>query len=151
MICQPSVIFCRWEKTFWLFFLILESSHFSHLAMKCTGFFLVYSYLSQRTSYYLAQFTAVWCRFSPIQHVQLSSPGNSRTQLGRMLTVDSRQVFILVPINHVFIIYMILSMTLDTTFRIMVTCCFLMYILACAEVLTTGFSRKSNSFECPCF
>ncbi|KAL0855123.1 hypothetical protein Bca101_060275 [Brassica carinata] len=32
-------------------------------------------------------------RFSLIQHVQLSSPGNSRTQLGRMLTVDSRQVF----------------------------------------------------------
>nr|VDC93381.1 unnamed protein product [Brassica oleracea] len=32
-------------------------------------------------------------RFSPIQHVQLSSPGNSTTQLGRMLTVDSRQVF----------------------------------------------------------
>ncbi|KAL0900334.1 hypothetical protein Bca101_084295 [Brassica carinata] len=30
-------------------------------------------------------------RFSPIQHVQLSSPGNSRDQLGRMLTVDSRQ------------------------------------------------------------
>jgi splicing factor 3B subunit 3 len=32
-------------------------------------------------------------RFSPIQHVQLSTPGNSRIQLGRMLTIDSRQVF----------------------------------------------------------
>ncbi|KAL0708075.1 hypothetical protein Bca4012_074501 [Brassica carinata] len=39
-------------------------------------------------------------RFSPIQHVQLSSPGNSRDQLGRMLTVDSRQVFM--PVYYIY-------------------------------------------------
>lgn len=54
-------------------------------------------------SCHLAHFTAVLCRFSPIQHVRLSSPGNLRIQIGRMLTVDSRQVFMLVSINHAFI------------------------------------------------
>ncbi|KAJ0249432.1 Uncharacterized protein HA466_0149260 [Hirschfeldia incana] len=39
-------------------------------------------------------------RFSPIQHVQLSSPGNSRTQLGRMLTVDSSGLFLAVSAYH---------------------------------------------------
>lgn len=48
-----------------------------------------------QTSCHRAHFTAVWCRFSPIQHVQLSSPGNSRIQPGRMLSIDSRQVFML--------------------------------------------------------
>ncbi|ESQ48841.1 hypothetical protein EUTSA_v10019900mg [Eutrema salsugineum] len=39
-------------------------------------------------------------RFSPIQHVQLSSPGNSRIQLGRMLTVDSSGLFLAVSAYH---------------------------------------------------
>ncbi|KAF2554749.1 hypothetical protein F2Q68_00017909 [Brassica cretica] len=39
-------------------------------------------------------------RFSLIQHVQLSSPGNSRDHLGRMLTVDSRQVFM--PVYYIY-------------------------------------------------
>ncbi|KAG2315580.1 hypothetical protein Bca52824_018702 [Brassica carinata] len=39
-------------------------------------------------------------RFSLIQHVQLSSPGNSRTQLGRMLTVDSSGLFLAVSAYH---------------------------------------------------
>ncbi|CAH8361964.1 unnamed protein product [Eruca vesicaria subsp. sativa] len=39
-------------------------------------------------------------RFSPIQHVQLSGPGNSRTQLGRMLTVDSSGLFLAVSAYH---------------------------------------------------
>ncbi|KAJ0263855.1 Uncharacterized protein HA466_0023060 [Hirschfeldia incana] len=39
-------------------------------------------------------------RFSPIQHIQLSSPGNSRDQLGRMLTVDSSGLFLAVSAYH---------------------------------------------------
>ncbi|XP_010498325.1 PREDICTED: pre-mRNA-splicing factor prp12-like [Camelina sativa] len=39
-------------------------------------------------------------RFSPIQHVQLSSPGNSRIQLGRMLTIDSSGLFLAVSAYH---------------------------------------------------
>ena len=108
--------FFRWVKTFWLFFLILESSHFSHLAMKCIGFFYVCSYLFPITSCHchLTHFTAMWRRFSPIQHVQLSSPGNSRDQLGRMLTVDSRQVFM-----PVYYIYDSVGACRYTAFRIM--------------------------------
>ena len=34
-----TLLFCRcWVKTFWLLYLIRGSSHFSHFAMKCTGF-----------------------------------------------------------------------------------------------------------------
>ncbi|CAN8270105.1 unnamed protein product [Cochlearia groenlandica] len=39
-------------------------------------------------------------RFSPIQHVQLSSPGNSRIQLGRMLTINSSGSFLAVSAYH---------------------------------------------------
>jgi splicing factor 3B subunit 3 len=39
-------------------------------------------------------------RFSPIQHVQLSTPGNSRIQLGRMLTIDSSGLFLAVSAYH---------------------------------------------------
>uniref|UniRef100_A0A1J3E4J0 Pre-mRNA-splicing factor prp12 n=1 Tax=Noccaea caerulescens TaxID=107243 RepID=A0A1J3E4J0_NOCCA len=39
-------------------------------------------------------------RFSPIQHVRLSSPGNLRIQIGRMLTVDSSGLFLAVSAYH---------------------------------------------------
>ncbi|XP_010557959.1 PREDICTED: pre-mRNA-splicing factor prp12 [Tarenaya hassleriana] len=39
-------------------------------------------------------------RFSPVSHVQLSSPGNSTLQLGRMLAVDSSGLFLAASAYH---------------------------------------------------
>lgn len=101
-----ALLFCRlWRRICWLFFLIPGSSHFSHFAMKCTGFsfssWLAQNCLSMkgRVSHclemcasFLKKSLIFWNRFSAVAHVQLSGPGNSRSQLGRMLAVDPRQV-----------------------------------------------------------
>ncbi|CAN0927524.1 Spliceosome-associated protein 130 B [Linum grandiflorum] len=42
-------------------------------------------------------------RFFPLTHIQLSNPGNSRNQLGRMLAVHSRQVVLLRHISGCFV------------------------------------------------
>lgn len=117
-----SYFLCRFmARTFWLLFLIQESYHFLHFAMKCTGFgfvfcwvnnlysfffififflsLLIYSIItvfkfSLETYYFHLSLTFMglhcWSRFFPLTHVQLSSLGNSRNQIGRMLAIDSK-------------------------------------------------------------
>lgn len=40
--------------------------------------------------YLTSLYTVCWARFFPVTHVQLSSPGNLRNQLGQMLAIDSK-------------------------------------------------------------
>lgn len=72
--------------------------------MKCTG--SAHSYMSLSfpdicftslgpSGLFLARSLANWwlaylLRFSPLTHIELSAPGNSTHQVGRVLAVDSR-------------------------------------------------------------
>ena len=103
---KEEVLFFRCkEKTIWLLYLILGSLHFSHFAMKCTGFFPFPFSKFIHTNGNVAEVTWCYCflvnRFFPLTHIQLSNPGNSRHQLGRMLAVDSRQAAF---INRIFLL-----------------------------------------------